>query len=151
MGYHISRGNPMNLIETIKLFPDQESCIEFLEKFLWGDNPRCSRCGSRKVSKRNEKVIGRIGRWSCYVCNSSFKVVKGTVFHGTKIPLQKWFLAIALMENTEKRLSSGHLARALDLNQKTAWYMQTRIRAEMTEKKNPLFKGIIEVMSPRSI
>ena len=38
-----------------------------------------------------------------------------------------------------------NVARDLDLNQKTAWYMQARIRAEMANKTNPIvLQGIIE-------
>ena len=67
------------------------------------------------------------------------------MFHGTKIALQKWFLAISLMLNAKKGLSSHQLARDLDLNQKTAWYILTRIRAEMANKTNPIvLQGIIE-------
>ena len=67
-----------------------------------------------------------------------------TVFHGTKIALQKWFLAISLVLNAKKSLSSYQLARDLDLNQKTAWRMETCIRAEMAKKGGVLLKGIIE-------
>ena len=66
------------------------------------------------------------------------------MFHGTKIPLQKWFLAISLTVNAKKGLSSCQLERDLDLNQKTAWYILTRIRSEMTKKGNLLLQGIIE-------
>ena len=42
-------------------------------------------------------------------------------------------------------LSSCQLARDLDLNQKTAWYILTRIRAEMAHKVNSIMlTGIIE-------
>ena len=52
--------------------------------------------------------------------HASFKVTCGTVFHGTKIPLQKWFIAIALIMNAKKSLSSHQLSRDLDMNQKSA-------------------------------
>ena len=46
---------------------------------------------------------------------------------------------------TKKSLSSYQLSRDLDLNQKTAWYILTRIRAEMANKTNPIvLQGIIE-------
>ena len=41
-------------------------------------------------------------------------------------------------------LSSHQLARDLKLNQKTAWYIMTRIRAEMAKKGGSLLQGIIE-------
>ena len=53
-------------------------------------------------------------------------------------------MAIALIMNAKKSLSSHQLARDLDLNQKTAWYILTRIRAEMA-KDSVVLQGIIEV------
>ena len=134
----------MNLIEVMERFPDQEACIAHLERIRWNGKAHCPHCGSVDVYKRNESDVGRIGRWNCQSCNATFKVTCNTVFHGTKIALQKWFVAIALIANAKKSLSSHQLARDLSLNQKTAWYIMTRIRAEMAKKGGALLQGIIE-------
>ena len=136
----------MNLIEVMERSPDQESCIDHLERVRWKQGtPICPKCESKDVVRKTEDGIGRVGRYNCHECKTSFKVTCGTVFHGTKIELQKWFLAISLILNAKKGLSSHPLARDLDLNQKTAWYILTRIRAEMADKVNSiLLQGIIE-------
>ena len=139
----------MNLIEVTQRFPTQEACIEHLEQIRWRGTPVCPHCESESVAHKNETQeegkVGRTGRYNCYTCRATFKVTQGTVFHGTKIPLQKWFVAIALIVNAKKSLSSHQLARDLDLNQKKAWYILTRIRAEMANKTNPIvLQGIIE-------
>ena len=97
-----------------------------------------------RVKRKKEDGIGRVGRYHCHDCGASFKVTCGTVFHGTKIPLQKWFLAIVLIMNAKKSLSSYQLSRDLDLKQKAAWFLMTRIRAEMAKKGGALLQGIIE-------
>ena len=72
-------------------------------------------------------------------------VLSGTIFEKTRLPLQKWFLAIGLIVNAKKSLSSCQLARDLELNQKSAWYMQSRIRAEMASKQGEvMLQGIVE-------
>lgn len=134
----------MNLIEVMERYPDQESCIDHLERIKWRGTPICPKCESKDVVRKKEDGVGRVGRWHCSACKASFKVTHGTVFHGTKIPLQKWFLAISLILNAKKGLSSYQLQRDLDLNQKTAWYILTRIRAEMSKKGGALLQGIIE-------
>ena len=134
----------MNLIEVIERFPDQASCIAHLERIRWRGTPVCPQCGSLRIKRKNENGVGRVGRWNCHDCNASFKVTCKTVFHGTKMPLQKWFLAIALILNAKKGVSSYQLQRDLGLNQKTAWYILTRIRAEMSKKGGALLQGIIE-------
>ena len=135
----------MNLIEVMKRFPDQEHCIEHLERLRWRGTPVCPHCGSIDVVRKKESGIGRVGRWHCKDCKASFKVTQGTVFQGTKMPLQKWFMVLALIRNAKKGISSCQLERDLDLNQKTAWFILTGIRAEMANQTNPIrLQGIIE-------
>ena len=133
----------MDLVKVMETFPTQEHCIAYLERLRWQGSPECPHCESIHVRRRNENVTGRIGRWNCHECKSTFKVTHGTLFHGTKIPLQKWFLAISLMANAKKSLSSCQLARDLGLKQKACWRIMMAIRAEMG-KDNVLLQGIVE-------
>ena len=119
----------MNLIEICTLFPDQGSCIEHLEEVRFGDTPYCPHCGGLQVARKADG--DRIGRWNCHDCKSSFNVLADTIFQKTRIDLRKWFVAIGLILNAKKSLSSCQLARDIDLNQKSAWYMMQRIRAEL--------------------
>lgn len=132
----------MNLINIFTRYPDQEACIEHLEKIRWNDSPFCPHCASVHVARKGEG--DRIGRWNCHDCHASFNVLAGSIFSNTKIPLQKWFMAVCLMANAKKSMSSFQLARDLDLNQKSAWYMQQRIHAEMATKQADLLHGIVE-------
>ena len=133
----------MNLINILTRYPDQEACIEHLEVVRWRDDPDCPLCGSVKVARKADS--GRAGRWNCHDCKSSFNVLSGTIFEKTKVPLQKWFMAIGLIVNAKKSMSSCQLARDLDLTQPTAWYMQQRIRAEMAKKQGSIIlQGVVE-------
>jgi len=102
----------------------------------------CPHCGSVRVARKAD--ADRIGRWNCHDCKSSFNVLSGTIFEKTRVPLQKWFLAIGLIVNAKKSLSSCQLARDLELTQPTAWYMQQRIRAAMAAEQGPMLQGIVE-------
>ena len=133
----------MDLLKVMETFPTQEHCIAYLERLRWRNKPYCLHCGSTGVGRREEHEIGRIGRWNCHDCRATFKVTHGTIFQGTKIPLQKWFLAISLMANAKKSLSSCQLARDLGLKQKAAWRIMMSIRAEMG-KENVILQGIVE-------
>jgi transposase-like protein len=131
----------MNILSIAQRFPTQESCIEHLERLKWNGKPVCPYCQHENVARKTEKHL--VGRWNCRNCLSSFKVTSGTIFQGTKIPLQKWFAAIAILLNAKKSVSSCQLARDLDLTQQTAWYMATRIRKAMKDDK-ALLAGIVE-------
>ena len=132
----------MNIVSVFKRFPDQHACITHLETIRWGDTPACPLCGSVGVARKRDGK--RVGRWNCHDCKASFNVLSGTVMQQTMIPLQKWFLGIALIVNAKKSLSSCQLARDLEMNQKSAWYMQQRIRAAMAANQGSFLRGIIE-------
>ena len=133
----------MNLIEVIRRFPDQQSCIDHLESIRFKNGDYCPLCGSTENVKRSN-LKSRVGRWNCHDCKSSFNVLSGTVMQGTQVPLVKWFAAIAIMVNAKKSVSSYQLARDLELNPPTAWLMQQRIRAAMTSDQADMLTGIVE-------
>ena len=131
----------MNLFSVFRQCPDQATCLSHLEEVRWGDEPACPFCQSPRVARKAERNL--VGRWNCHACKSSFNVLSGTTFEKTRIPLQKWFLAISLMLNAKKSLSSSQLGRDLDLNQRSAWDRQQRIRAAITQGDSPL-GGLVE-------
>ena len=133
----------MQLVDAMTLFPTRETCLAHLEALRFIDGAFCPKCGSEDVAKKRDGK--RVGRWNCHNCRVSFNVLAGTMFQGTKIPLQKWFLAIAIMVNAKKSVSSYQLARDLRMNQSSAWYMQQRIRAEMGRRQQTItLQGIVE-------
>lgn len=44
----------MNIIEIFEPFPDQDSCLAYLEKTRWGDEPSCTYCGSVNTAKSSD-------------------------------------------------------------------------------------------------
>ena len=132
----------MNLIKIYQKFPDQEACIEHLEKLRWADKPKCPHCNSHRVARKGE--ADRVGRWNCHSCHASFNVMSKTIMQKTRVPLQKWFLAIGLMVNAKKSISSCQLARDLEMTQPTALLMQYKIRSAMVSDQQPLLCGIVE-------
>ena len=131
----------MHLFRIFQQFPDQQACISHLEEVRWGEEPACPFCESPRVARKAERAL--VGRWNCHACKSSFTVLSGTIFEKTRIPLQKWFLAISLVLTAKKSLSSYQLGRDLDLTQRSAWAMQQRIRAAMTQGDR-LLSGLVE-------
>ena len=49
----------MNLIEVMERSPDQESCIEHLERIRWRGTPVCPHCGSIDGVRKKESGVGR--------------------------------------------------------------------------------------------
>ena len=133
----------MSIYEMMRKFEDQEDCIKHLEYLRFNEKPYCPLCENYNVARKQEK--GRIGRWNCHSCGSSFSVLSGTIFAGTRTPLMKWFIAIAMIVNARKGISSYQLSRHLGISQDNAWRMLHKIRNEMLEELTGLtLKGIVE-------
>lgn len=128
----------MNLLEVLTEFDTQEKCISHLENVRWPEGPQCPYCQSKAYSTKKKEL-----RYRCKSCSNSYSVLVGTIFHASKLPLPKWFAAIALIKDAKKGISSLQLARHLKVNKNTAWYLQSRIRQAMQEEF--FFDGTIEI------
>lgn len=129
----------MNIIQIYKQFPKHSDCIRHLERVRWPDGPRCPYCKSKRVTPLPAEL-----RQHCNGCNTSFSVTVQTIFHNSKLDLQRWFLAIALILNAKKGISARQLARDIEVNKNTAWYMAMRIRKALIDS-GELLRGIVEV------
>lgn len=111
-----------SVLDLIKAFPDEQSCIDHLEALRWNGNVVSPFDPASKVydCKGN--------RYKCKETGKYFNVKTNTLFDNTKMPLQKWFLAIWLVTSHKKGISSLQLGRDLDITQKSAWFMLQRIR-----------------------
>lgn len=126
----------MNIIEIYKRFPTESSCIKYLENTRWPKGSVCPYCQSSKSSR-----LGK--RHHCNSCNKSYSVLVGTIFHHTHVPLQKWFLALTLITNAKKGISSRQLARDIQVTKNTAWNMQMKARKAMGETVQ--LEGVVEM------
>ncbi len=115
----------VTLLELTQLFPDEAAARTWFERLMWptGDRP-CPRCGSLNTHDAKHKKMP----YRCRDCRSYFSVKTGTVMEGSPIPLLKWVYAIYLDVTGLKGTSSMKLHRDLGITQKSAWFMQQRIR-----------------------
>ena len=70
-----------------------------------------------------------------------FSVKVGTIFEDSPIPLEKWLPAMWLLTNSKNGISSYEIGRALEVTQKTAWFMLHRIRLAMQSGSFAKFGG----------
>ena len=82
--------------------------------------------------------------YKCAGCKKRFSVPTGTVMESSKLPLQTWLLAFYRMATAKKGISSIQLAKELGITQKTAWFLQQRIREACHHRQNPM-TGVVEV------
>jgi transposase-like protein len=128
-----------DLAKLIERFGSEDRCHEYLEELRWPDGVRCPRCDSDKISR-----IAKRRQFDCDGCRYQFSVRVGTLFHDSKLPLWKWFLAVYMMGESKKSISANQLKRMLGISYKTAWFLCHRIRAAMKDEGGELLAGIVE-------
>ena len=129
-----------DLVTLIEEFGSEDKCHEYLEDLRWPDGVECPRCESKKISR-----IARRRQFDCDSCRYQFSVRVGTLFHDSKLPLWKWFLAVYLMIESKKGISANQLKRTLGVSYKTAWYLCHRIRAAMHDESGLPLSGTVEI------
>lgn len=116
------------LLDAIKFFSDEATCVEFVRDQRWPDGVICPRCDSDNVAWVASRMV-----WQCKACRprKQFSVKVGTIFEDSPIPLSKWLPAVWLLASAKNGISSYELAKAVGVTQKSAWFMLHRIRLAM--------------------
>ena len=109
-------------------YSDEDKCRAYMEQMRWGGNPSCPFCGMHNPYKLKD---GKTYRCKLSTCKKDFTVTVGTVFENSKVKLSVWMAAIYLCTAHKKGVSSHQLARDLGLTQKTAWFVEHRVRLLM--------------------
>src|SRR6202050_2272403 len=135
-----SRYEPQSLQEAILYFSDAENCLNYLvaRRPEWKNGVVCPRCGSTTVGFLKNQL-----RWQCSVRHPrrQFSIKVDTIFEDSPIGLDKWLPAMWLIANCKNGISSYEMARGLGVTQKTAWFMDHRIRLAMQNRSLDMFDG----------
>ncbi|MBN4071505.1 IS1595 family transposase, partial [Crocinitomix catalasitica] len=128
-----------------KRFGTEEQCRDYLVHLRWNGRPRCQKidCGNQHMNY----YISTRRIWKCSVCKKQFRVTTGTIFEHSKLPLTKWFKAIFYFTTHKRGVSSCQLAKWLEVEQRTAWFMLHRLRAAINDENKfdfELLEGEVE-------
>lgn len=129
-------------------FKDEKTCYDFLEKQRWSNGPVCPHCGSAKAPYK-VKPRGKFKDIPSYRCSERpcdlpFTVRTGSIFEGSKVELRKWFQAAYELSISKKGISSVELGTRIGVSQKTAWFINHRLRAMLKETNPELLTGEVE-------
>ena len=124
------------------LFPDEESAVKWVEELRWPNGSRC--CPRCKGTKIREVPKAEPMPYWCKPCRKYFSVKVGTAMESSPLPVRKWVFGIYLMTTSLKGVSSLKLHNDLGITQRTAWYMEHRIRQGLMDGGAPL-QGEVEV------
>jgi transposase-like protein len=118
-------------------FTDETKAREYLETQRWPNGPICPHCGNAdqaKIGALNGEAH-RPGLYQCNECRQQFTVTVGSVMERSKIPLNKWLMAMHLMGAGKKGTSALQMSRMLEITYQSAWFLCHRIREAMTDEE----------------
>ena len=130
----------MELRRIYKCYPNNEDCIQLVEKAFWNEKPKCPYCGAT-----NQTPIKSESRYHCNSCKTTFSVTVNTVFHKTRVDLQKWFLLLWFYFNDTENLPIRQIAAEVQVTKDTAWLMLKKVRQSSSIEKEILKKIISSI------
>jgi transposase-like protein len=133
---------PRTLQEAIAYFAKPENCREYLVARRWPNGVTCPRCGSNNVL-----FLEKYNRWHCREKHDApqFTLKTGTIFEDSPIGLDKWLTAMWMICNCKNGVSSWEIHRAIGITQKSAWFMDHRIRLALGAGHSKKMSGHVEV------
>jgi transposase-like protein len=132
---------PTTLQEAIIYFSDPINCREYLVERRWPNGVTCPRCGSQNVIFQP-----KYNRWQCGASHDrrQFTSKTGTIMEDSPIGLDKWLMAMWQVVNCKNGISSYEVHRAIGVTQKTAWFLDHRIRFALGLGPTNKFSGQVE-------
>jgi transposase-like protein len=131
-----------DLKEVFAKFSNEDVCRQYLIQQRWNGKPVCPYCGCDKSYVIEGGKRFKCGNKECY---KKYSVTVGTIFHASNIPLTTWFPTMYIISAHKKGISSVQLAKDLGVTQKTAWFMNHRIRQSLKENHPEMLSGTVEV------
>jgi len=134
------RDYPRLYREFVEWFPDNESCLIYLEKLRWPNGFICPSC--QKTAKPWYHTRARL---VCSFCHHQTSVTTGTIFEKTRTPLTTWFETAWHMTTAKNGLSAKTMQRTLGTSYRTAWKMLHQYRIAMVRSEREQLSGTVEV------
>ncbi|MGN7204653.1 7TM diverse intracellular signaling domain-containing protein [Pedobacter sp. SAFR-022] len=123
----------MDFEEFSRIYPDKETCYQFLADLKWKNGYACRKCKQTQFYTGHAPYSRR-----CSKCGYEESVTSYSIFHNTRIPINKAFYMVYLIYTTKGKTSSHKISEVLNMRQSTCWTYSSRVKTAMEEKKTIL-------------
>ncbi len=132
---------PKTLQDAIVYFSDLDNCLKYVVRKRWPNGVECPICGCKDVI-----FLANQRRWKCRQKHErrQFSVKVGTIFEESPLGLDKWLTAMWQIVNCKNGISSYEVCRAMGITQKSAWFMDHRIRFALGMGSGDKMTGEVE-------
>jgi transposase-like protein len=121
----------MSLGTFMARYATREQCEQALFGWRWPQGFVCPECGHTGYCALRSRRL-----FQCNECGRQTSVSAGTVFAGSKLELNVWFLAMYLITQAKNGISSLELSRQLGISQNSAWLMKHKLMQAMLERES---------------
>ena len=129
----------LTLKDFQRMFPDDDSCLDFIRNIKFPERIDCPRCGKNSLFHRTSRKT-----YACDHCGNPISPTANTVFDHSSTPLTIWFYVIYAMSQSLNGVSAKQIQRETGVTYKTAWRMCKEIRSILSEGIDP-FTGNVEM------
>ena len=131
---------PKNYQSLTKRLATQDACIDYISSIRWKDGFVCRACGS-KTFWRSKRLL-----WICSDCKIESRVLVGTLFQDTKLPLNLWFQMIWWFMGQRNGASALSLQQNFGVGSyRTSWTILKKLRTCTTQLSRSQLNGDVEV------
>jgi len=137
----VEQPETLSVFQFVERFPNEKSAVAFIESRRWPNGRQCPYCGSDDIADVKD---ARPMPYRCRACRKHFSVRTNTILAESKLGVREWLMAVYFMTSARKGISSPQLAKELGVTQKTAWFLEHRIR-EAFALRDGFLSGEVEV------
>lgn len=131
---------PKNYRELLKNFATEGACFDYLASIRWKDGFACSSCGGKKFWRSTRL------HWICTDCKFQNRVLVGTLFQDTKLPMALWFQMIWWFMGPKNGVSALALQQNFGLGSyRTALKFLGKLRSCTVLSTRLRLSGVVEV------
>jgi hypothetical protein len=105
-----------------KIFPNEFSCLKYLEELKWPNEYKCRKCGNSKFTPLRKLLSRR-----CSKCSFIESVTNTTLFHALKFPINKAFYIVYHCSFASDKMTIDELSEVLELRRNTVWQFKKRV------------------------
>jgi transposase-like protein len=130
-----------SFFEWQRQFGSEIDCLNHLKHMRWPIGFICPRCSCEHSYQLATRDV-----YECSQCHKQTSITADTLFHGSRIPLAKWFWAIYFLGSDKGSISALRLSKLIEVNWRTARLILSKLRTAMGHRDS-LYRlsGIIEI------
>ena len=131
----------VSTLALMRMAHDEDSAREFFINARWPDGLRCAFCNGDNVKEGKHPTQP----YYCRDCQTNYSVKTNSVMSDSNLSYVKWLIAYHHFTVHPKGVSARQLVHDMEVEYKTAWHTEHRLREAMTDDGPLLFFGPVEV------